>query len=982
MRGRVRQAASGGRRERGTGDRLTGIERLEQRHLLACTGLAGTSVACYSSDGAGAPQSSWLTPVAPLHSIEGYTSEASVAPGESVEFHVSSDQGYNYRIEIYRLGWYDGDGGRRVADLPATAGSSFVGFNQGIPAPDPVTLEVRANWSVTQSFVVPYDWHSGYYLANLILTSGPNAGEAHHVPFIVRAEASRHSDILVEVPVNTWQAYNSWGGHSLYDPAAADKVSFDRPYADITHILRYEVNLLRYLEREGFDVQYATNVDVHRDPASLQDHQLVIASGHDEYWTSEMRTAFEAARDAGTNLVFMGSNMAYWQVRFENAEQTLVGYKVKPPTANEDPEPDLSKKSMQFRQLTPARPECELIGVQYMDTFTTDFDPDESLYPDYTVATASLSHPWFNGSEILTGATFANRVGYEWDQLVPGCRNDQMTFFEYNAGALSAHATAYTAASGATVFAAGSMGMNYALDDWRQFGPPVSPADERLQTFFHNMFTDLSNAATTDITIFAAGDTGEEQMQLWVDGQVAQTWDNIDGDFNQRQFQTFQYKHFGDLTIDQIRIVFSNDGSTALGADKNLNVDAIVVNGVTYQSEDPSTFSVGTWNNADGCAPGNKQSETIHCSGYFDYSLPDGGTVIEIFAAGETGEEEMQLLIDNAVVKTWRHVGGDADNRAFERHTYTHPSQVTLDQLRIEFSNDANTSTGRDRNLIVDAITFNGQRYETEAPTTYSTATWDNATGCAPGNKQSEALHCGGYFQYAQSATGSVVEILAAGHTGEEQMQIEIDGFAVRTWNNIGGDPNSRQFVSYTYTHPSPLTIDQIRVAFSNDGNTATGADKNLTVDAILLDGLRYESESPDTYSVGIYTNDTGCGPGYKQGETIYCDGFLQYNSPQAATNLQARAVSLRRLDGDATDQAVAAMFGEPTTLSTSTRPESPKRKLQQSSAIDSEAAFGLQSTRARLRARAIRNERATEDVQPDSLVETTRAFTAFRQRS
>ena len=210
----------------------------------------------------------WLPSQAPTRTVEGYTSETSVAPGEAFELHVSTSPVRNYRVEIYRLGWYGGDGGRLVACLPNCSGGSFVGADQGVPAPDPVTLEVRANWSVSQSFIVPTDWASGYYMANLILTTGPNAGFSDPVPFIVRADAARNANILVDVPVNTWQAYNRWGGsHSLYDPAAADKVSFDRPYLKETRtILEHELQLVRFLDREGFDVEYATNVDVHRRP--------------------------------------------------------------------------------------------------------------------------------------------------------------------------------------------------------------------------------------------------------------------------------------------------------------------------------------------------------------------------------------------------------------------------------------------------------------------------------------------------------------------------------------------------------------------------------------------------------------------------------------------------------------------------------------------------------------------------------------------
>ncbi|MBV9915837.1 MAG: hypothetical protein JO153_04975 [Solirubrobacterales bacterium] len=78
-----------------------------------------------------------------------------------------------------------------------------------------------------------------------------------------------------------------------------------------------------------------------------------MAAGHDEYWTKTMRDAWEAARDAGVNLAFMGANDSYWQVGYEDGGRTLVGYKASP-----DPDPEPGQKTTQFRQMSPARPEC------------------------------------------------------------------------------------------------------------------------------------------------------------------------------------------------------------------------------------------------------------------------------------------------------------------------------------------------------------------------------------------------------------------------------------------------------------------------------------------------------------------------------------------------------------------------------------------------------------------------------------------------
>src|SRR5262249_34998743 len=159
---------------------------------------------------------------------------------------------------------------------------------------------------------------SGYYLAVLRLTNaGDDTGARGWIPFLVRDPTARHAQILVQVPVNTWQAYNSWGGKSLYrlnstDRAPAVGVSFDRPLASPQNPFDWEYNLVRFLEREGYDLAYQADVDTDRRPESLLEHRLVVVGGHDEYWTKRMRDAFADAQAKGTNLAFMNSNAAYW----------------------------------------------------------------------------------------------------------------------------------------------------------------------------------------------------------------------------------------------------------------------------------------------------------------------------------------------------------------------------------------------------------------------------------------------------------------------------------------------------------------------------------------------------------------------------------------------------------------------------------------------------------------------------------------------
>src|SRR5262245_52614900 len=158
------------------------------------------------------------------NAIEGYASEVSVLPGESIHLHVSTDPGAAYEVQVYRLGWYGGPGGRLVA----------VTRNDGVPQPQTAD-EKGASWPVTDTVPIPADAVSGYFLVRMVLLEGKDAGRAAQTIVVVRAPPDRHAQMLVQVPVNTWQAYNGWGGHSLYDSTSslgrANRVSFLRPYA-------------------------------------------------------------------------------------------------------------------------------------------------------------------------------------------------------------------------------------------------------------------------------------------------------------------------------------------------------------------------------------------------------------------------------------------------------------------------------------------------------------------------------------------------------------------------------------------------------------------------------------------------------------------------------------------------------------------------------------------------------------------------------
>jgi hypothetical protein len=412
-----------------------------------------------------------------LGEIEGYASATSIAPGGSVSFHVSTAPAAEFRIEIYRIGHYGGAGSRLMSRLPSSG--TLVGTAQPVPAPDAVTGMVALDWPAVTTLAIPGDWVSGYYFALFEISSGPAAGKNSVYPFVVTAPSSRPKVGLVHSAATTWQAYNDWprptrAGKSLYDynspGGRARKVSFRRPYnvAGNQNIFDWEVPFAQWLEQHGYDVAYATDIDTHRDPSLPGRYDVVLVNGHDEYWSSAIRDAFDAARDSGVHLGFFGANIAYWQIRLEDGEQTIVCYKSK--TA--DPVTDPGQKTVRFQDLDMPRPEAALIGVQFMWGM-----PDG--YRNFLVEEATLDDSWFADTGFVAGDSVTNVVGYEYDTRAPSSPSPLTVFFSYPGSPAellpAGHCTRYVHSSGAIVFATGTM-------QW----PIRMRSDARLASFTRN----------------------------------------------------------------------------------------------------------------------------------------------------------------------------------------------------------------------------------------------------------------------------------------------------------------------------------------------------------------------------------------------------------------------------------------------------------------------------------------------------------------
>ncbi len=140
--------------------------------------------------------------------------------------------------------------------------------------------------------------------------------------------------------------------------------------------------MVRFLERNGFDVSYISGVDTARDGSLLLNHKVFLSVGHDEYWSGAQRANVQAARDAGVNLAFFSGNEIYWRTRWESSStsgtstdyRTLVSYKETWSNAKIDPSPEWTGTWRDPRFATPAEggglPENALSGTLYTSNFT------------------------------------------------------------------------------------------------------------------------------------------------------------------------------------------------------------------------------------------------------------------------------------------------------------------------------------------------------------------------------------------------------------------------------------------------------------------------------------------------------------------------------------------------------------------------------------------------------------------------------------
>ena len=445
----------------------------------------------------------------PPHAIEGFADRTSALPGEAVTLFVSTTA-ESFTATAYRIGNYAGSEALQIWKSDPQPGVKQADYVVQQP-----THTVVAPWKPSLTLNTT-GWQPGDYLIRL---DGSN-GAQQFVPLTVRTPSNQGRIVIINA-VTTWQAYNAWGGYSLYGGPTgkysqrARAVSFDRPYASDTmagagDFLYFELPFLLFAERSGHRLGYATDVDLHADPHLLDGARAVVTLGHDEYWSADMRNNVVVARDRGVNLAFLGGNEIYRHIRLApsplGANRVEIDYK----SFHEDPmsTTDPTDTTQEWRSPPNPRPESVILGNLYQCN---------PVSADMVVAAPDS---WLLKGIVAPGQRLPGMVGDEYSAVdlgVPTPRPLQVLFHSpltCQGRSGFQDTTYYTAPSGAAVFSSGTQWWICGLDPGCKFaGPAVAEV--------HRVFTAMS---TRLLGAFAEGPAGNKHpavdnlVQLGVPG--------------------------------------------------------------------------------------------------------------------------------------------------------------------------------------------------------------------------------------------------------------------------------------------------------------------------------------------------------------------------------------------------------------------------------------------------------------------------------
>jgi hypothetical protein len=291
--------------------------------------------------------------------IEGYCGRLSYRPGATATVHVSTQHRYDVIVERW--------GADRSIVWTADAVEGHF-----VPAP-PTADSIGCGWPASVEIPIGDDWQSGFYLVTLTASEAADGHDVAHACFVVTAAttpSTRNQRALFILGTNTWNAYNTWGGASLY--TGGTQVSFRRPFGrgmlcrpevdrddrkarparwgeepDVNGELfqeyrfahgypaaigssgwfTHERRFVEWAERAGYEFDSCISTDLDDDPSIADGYDLLIDVGHDEYWSAGQRRAVEMHVRGGGHFASFSGNTMFWQVRIEHDSDVMVCHK-------------------------------------------------------------------------------------------------------------------------------------------------------------------------------------------------------------------------------------------------------------------------------------------------------------------------------------------------------------------------------------------------------------------------------------------------------------------------------------------------------------------------------------------------------------------------------------------------------------------------------------------------------------------------------
>lgn len=466
--------------------------------------------------------------------IAAFMSAESINKGETIDISASVLVKGNIKLQVYRLGYYKGIGARLVSTIDNIAAIAQPTSNEQF---DEKTKLVRYDWTKTYTIKTDDSWVTGCYMVKL---TDKRTTKQCLAFFIVRDDALK-SEIIYKFGFATYLAYNTFAydkdnRKSSYSCGErALQITHDRPWEGNTYNpkmansnpLRWEINTIRWLEKNCYCVSYCSGQDIDKNGSDfVKKYRVFMNSGHDEYWSFKEYKAIKEAVEAGVHIVSLSANTCYWNIKWHDDYRTADLYKLNDPMAGGIVSNYIEDKfnvppTYRFRDLQlfsqtfdgcKVTGECGLFGVGYIGDIG-------NIYGGYDL-TIKKDHSVLRGTGLTAGSKLFKLLGYEWDHIdphpqaqpstksgtpnfldcilfestipnpIPATSNVSQSFL----GTLpmqavqKSHGVYFTAPSGARVFAVGSIQSVWGLDSWNILPPRESTAYQRL---IYNVFEDM-----------------------------------------------------------------------------------------------------------------------------------------------------------------------------------------------------------------------------------------------------------------------------------------------------------------------------------------------------------------------------------------------------------------------------------------------------------------------------------------------------------